>query len=475
MTATALAPELPQGLPWLNAPSGSLHEQRGRIVALAFVNAASTWCGQRLNDLAVLQARHVGRLQTLVVNVPRFDSERDPQTSLKRLRRHGISFPIAHDVNWATWQAFGIESWPTVLLIDGEGVIRHRMVGLESQAELERAVAGLCDALNAPPDDDLRGTRESHPEPRLPLRFPTGLAATADRLFVADSGHNRILECNHGGRVLRQFGMAGADLVDGEGAQAAFRNPQGLAVVRESLYVADTGNHALRRIHLPTGSVVTLCGNGRAGETVDGIVTSPRSVALNAPLALAAGGNNQIHIAMGGDNRIWSYDLTTHELRSRAGSGQLDVRDGSGPMAAFAQPTALAAVHQTLYVCDALGSAIRSLQVRNDTVQTLVGQGPWSFGAEDGPRDSAQLQHPQGIAVSADAPQLWIADSGNSSLRMLRLGGGELSTVALPRPLHGPTGLALQGGVLWIAETDAHAVLRYDIASGELSHVPIDE
>lgn len=470
----ALAPELPQGLPWLNAPSGSLHEQRGRIVALAFVNAASAWCGQRLNDLATLQARHLGRLQTLVVSVPRFDSERDPQATLKRLRRHGVSFPIAHDVNWAAWQTFGIESWPTVLLIDGEGLIRHRLVGMESLAELERAVAGLCETLNTPPDDDLRGTRESHPEPRLPLRFPTGLAATADRLFVADSGHHRILECNHGGRVLRQFGMAAGDLVDGETTQAAFRNPHGLAVVRESLYVADTGNHALRRIHLPTGAVDTLCGNGRAGEPVEGVVGNARAVPLNHPLSLACS-NNQVHIAMGGDNRIWSYDLGTHDLRPRAGSGQLDVRDGAGPMAAFAQPTALAAVHQTLYVCDGLGSAIRSLQLRNDAVQTLVGQGPWTFGADDGPRDSALLHHPQGIAVTADAPQLWIADSGNSSLRMLRLGGGELSTVALPRPLHGPTGLALHGGILWIAETDAHAVLRYEIATGELSHVPIDE
>lgn len=474
MNAAALAPELPPGLPWLNAPSGSLHEQRGRIVALAFVNAASAWCGQRLAELAVLQARYLGRLQTLVVNVPRFDSERDPQSSLKRLRRHGTSFPIAHDANWAAWQAFGIEAWPTVLLIDGEGVIRHRLVGMEVLAELERSVAALCDALNAPPEDDLRTLRESHPEPRLPLRFPTALAATADRLFVADSGHHRILECTHGGRVLRQFGMAGADLVDGELTQAAFRNPHGLAVVRESLYVADTGNHALRRVHLNTGAVDTLCGNGRAADPVEGVVTHARGVSLNQPLALAVI-NNQIHIAMGGDNRVWSYDLGSRELRARAGSGQVEVRDGSGPMAAFAQPTALAAVHQTLYVCDALGSAIRSLQVRSDTVQTLVGQGPWVFGAEDGPRDSARLQHPQGIAVSADAPQMWIADSGNGSLRTLRLGGGEVATVALPRALHGPTGLALSGGTLWIAETDAHAVLRYDIASGELSHVPIDE
>ena len=52
----------------------------------------------------------------------------------------------------------------------------------------------------------------------------------------------------------------------------------------------------------------------------------------------------------------------------------------TAPAAAFAQPAGLAAVQQVLYVCDALGSAVRSLQLRTDLVQTLVGQGPWEFG-----------------------------------------------------------------------------------------------
>jgi hypothetical protein len=469
-----LAPELPRALQWLNAPATTLHEQRGRIVALAFVNSASAWCAQRLNDLAVLQARHLGRLQALAIHVPRFDSERDPQSALKRLRRHGNVLPLAHDADWVAWQRFGVESWPTVLLIDGEGQVQHRIVGADGLAELERHIARLCDGLHVPPDDDLRAFREAHPEPRMPLCFPAGLVATPDRLFVADSGHHRVLECNHLGRVIRQFGMGTPDLADGELNHAAFRRPQGLALVRESLYVADTGNHALRRINLPTSTVDTLCGNGRAGEPTEGVVAAPRNVALNQPQALVVN-NNQIFLAMAGDNRVWSYDLGTREIRPRAGSGQLDVRDGSGPMAAFAQPAGLAAVLQTLYVCDAVGSAVRSMQLRGDTVQTLIGQGAWTFGAEDGPRDRARLQHPQAIALSPDAPVMWIADSGNGSLRTLRLGGGELTTVALPRALHGPAGLSVAAGAVWIAETDAHAVLRYDIATGELSHVPIDE
>ena len=67
-----LAPELPRSLQWLNAPATTLHEQRGRIVALAFVNGASAWCAQRLNDLAMLQARYLGRLHALAIHVPEY-------------------------------------------------------------------------------------------------------------------------------------------------------------------------------------------------------------------------------------------------------------------------------------------------------------------------------------------------------------------------------------------------------------------
>ncbi|MCA0198648.1 MAG: redoxin domain-containing protein [Proteobacteria bacterium] len=463
--------ELPRGLPWLNAQAASLHDLRGRPVVLAFVNAASTWCAQRLAELAQWQLRNPGRVQVLVVQVPRFDSERVPQRSLKLLRRLGVASPVLLDADWAAWQRYTIGAWPTLLLIDAEGRERERFVG--QTGDLERALFALCEGLPPPLDEDLLST-ETLPEPRLELRFPVGVAASGERLYIADSGHHRILECSHHGRILRQFGMGTADFIDGPADQAGFSRPQGLALEREHLYVADTGNHALRRIQLRTGQVDTLCGTGRAGDPVEGPIHGGVRSPLNHPLALAVAAN-QVHIASAGDNRIWSCDLGRGELHLRAGSGRLDLRDGNALMAAFAQPVGLAAVQQVLYVCDALGSAVRSLQLRTDLVQTLVGQGPWEFGDADGPRSVARLQHPQGIALSADAPLLWIADSGNGMLRTLRLGGGELSTVELPRRLHGPTGLAIAAGSLWIAETDAHGLLRYDIASSALEDVPIGE
>ena len=465
--------EFPEFPTWLNARPSTLQEHRGRALALAFVNAGSEWCAQRLLELTQWQARNPGRLQLIVVQVPRFDSEREPARSLKLLRQQGVQAPILLDREWETWRRFGVTSWPTVVLIDAQGRERQRLVG--QGGEVERELAALCAGQHPPSDEDLQPLVERSPEPRLALRFPTGLAASADRLYIADTGHHRILECNHAGRVMRQFGLGTADFIDGDAGEAAFRRPRGLALAREALYVADTGNHALRRINLSNGHVDTLCGNGRAGEPVEGVVSNPALAPLDGPHDVAVAGN-ELLVAMAGDNRIWSYDLGRAELRWRAGAGALEERDGSGHLAAFAQPTAVAAVQQALYVCDALGSAVRSMQLRGDLVQTLVGgQGAWDFGDADGPRQQARLQFPQAIALDPEAPVLWIADSGNGCLRSLRLGGGELSTLKLPRRLHGPAGLAVAAGALWIAETDAHAVLRYDIASGELSEFPIQE
>ncbi len=475
MDATTPAPEFPPSLEWLNlAEPLRMAQLRGKVCALAFVNAGSAWSQQRLNDLAHLRARHGERLHVVAVHVPRFDHERDPRRVAKRLNRQKYEFPIAHDADWTLWQHYGIEAWPTVVLIDGEGQVRDRFVGDSQLRELDARVGKLHDEIvprsrSIDPVELRRGG-----EPVLPLRFPVGIALSGSYLYVADSGHHRVLECDHGGRVLRQFGSGGPGFIDGPMELAAFSRPHGLCVQRDTLYVADAGNHAVRRIHLRTGDIDTVCGAGRPGQPQQGPIGDPRMVALDQPRAVALAGG-AMYIATSGDNRVWRYDLGAPSLTLLAGSGALAVADGPGEAAAFAEPVALASVQQMVYVCDAAGSAIRSANGRTGQVSTLVGQDPWNHGQEDGARASARLQQPQAIALDPDAPVLWIADSGNDSLRCLRLGGGELTTFPLSQRLHAPSGLAVADGVVWIADTDAHAVLRLDTKDGALRHVPIGE
>lgn len=475
MMDTAIAPEFPQSLEWLNLPSPlRMAALRGRVCALGFVNTGSAWSLQRMHDLAQLQARHGERMQVLAVHVPRFDHERDSRRIVKRLNRYGFKFPIAHDPDWTLWQQYGIEAWPTVVLIDGNGQLRERIVGDGPVRELDALAVRLCEEQGMAPGGSQSIDVRRHAEPAMPLRFPAGLAINGQYLYVVDSGHHRVLECDHAGRVLRQFGSGGAGFIDGPAELAAFVRPHGLCLQRNTLYVADTGNHAVRRIHLRSGDVDTLCGAGRAGDPLPGPVTDARSITLHKPCAVALAGDTLL-IACRGDNRIWLYDLGKNTLQLAAGNGTLEVRDGCGEEAAFAEPVGLAVVQQRVYICDGVGSAIRTLSLRSREVTTLVGEDPWNYGCNDGIRSDARLQDPQAIALDPDAPLLWIADSGNDLLRMLRLGGGELATYPLSQPLHAPCGLAVADGVVWIADTDAHAVLRLDTNSGALHHVPIGE
>src|SRR5690606_2578895 len=120
--------------------------------------------------------RNPGKLQLLVLQVPRFDGERDPAQSLKLLRRQGLNAPALLDAEWDGWRRFGVTAWPTLVLLDAQGRERERLVGLGG--ELERALTALCEGSSRPSDEDLHGARELSPEPRLALRFPTGLAVT---------------------------------------------------------------------------------------------------------------------------------------------------------------------------------------------------------------------------------------------------------------------------------------------------------
>ena len=475
MDAAVPAPEFPPGLEWLNT-SGPLRMSQllGRVTALAFVNAGSAWCIQTLVDLGHLRNRHPDRLNVVAVNVPRFEHEREARRAGKRLARNRFEFPLGHDPDWTLWQHYGIEAWPTVVLLDAEGRMRDRFVGDGQLRGIDAAISRLQAeatprSINAERIELRRGG-----EPMLPLRFPSGLALSGNYLYVADSGHHRVLECDLSGRVLRQFGSGGAGFIDGPMELAAFTRPQGLCIERDTLYVADTGNHAVRRIQLRGGDVDTLVGAGRPGTPRDGLVPDPRMVPLDQPRAISLAAGN-LYIATAGDNRVWRLDLGTPGISLVAGSGQLAVADGIGATASFAEPSSLAAVQQVVYVCDAAGSAIRSTNVRSGQVATVLGQDTWDHGNADGARATARLQQPQAIALDPAAPVLWIADSGNDSLRSLRLGGGELSTVSLPQRLHAPAGLAVADGMVWIADTDAHAVLRYDTRDGSLKHVPIGE
>ena len=467
--------KLPDSCVWLNGTAASVLDQPQQPFVVAFINACSVWCLERVRSVMEWQLHNPGRVQLVLVHVPRFDYDRDPDAVQELLRAEAIETPVILDRDWFLWRRSGMTAWPTVLIFNDQGHETQRFVGTDNSESVWQCLAQLsADQLSRV---RLRSdTRQSQPAHRVHslLSYPRAVVATPAHLYIADTGHHRIIECTHQGRIVRSFGLGTAGRNDGSREEATFCRPCGLVVDRGVVYVADSGNHAIRRIFLMNGQVDTLCGNGSSGPLREGLVSSPSAVSLETPLGLALS-ENTLYFVTGGDNRVWSYDLDTRRITRCAGNGSIDSRDGFSRFAAFSQPVALAGRQQMLYVCDALGSSIRLFQRRDEQIQSLVGgqRGRWEFGHEDGARMSAQLQYPQGIALDPQSPYLWIADTGNQCLRRLRLGGGDLVTVDLPRPLQAPTGLAVSHGIVWIAETAAQAIMRYDIQARSLQPVEL--
>ncbi len=470
------APELAESLEWVNAPAQSLRAHRGRVVLLVFWQASQAIGHTLLGELNQVLGRFGDSLSLIAIHTPRFERERDAKTVLKATNRLGLRVPVASDPGFVAWQHYGIRAWPSVVLIDARGRVVAVEVGDGQRARLVARIDALLE--EALLDGSL--VYEAMPpalraEPRHALAFPAGLAVTPEHLYVADCGHHRILECSHEGRILRQFGSGTPGLLDGTSAEAAFQSPRGLALLDDALYVADTGNHALRRIRLRDGAVDTLAGNGQPGTpSFNKREQAAAELALDAPWDVV-GQFDRLFLAMAGARQVWEYHLIERRLRVLAGSGAFGQVDGAAGEAAFAQPAALALVQQTLYVADAAGSAVRTVHLTSGNVQTLVGQGLYEFGDEDGPRTTARLQCPQGLCLDPRAPVLWIADTYNDAIRMLRFGGGELRRIDPGYRLHAPTGIAALPGALFVSNGEAHEVLRIDLEAGSTRRLPLGE
>lgn len=475
MNALPVAPELSGSLEWINAPAPSLGLLRGRVVLLGFWHAGSAYCQNLLNDLRFLQGKHADSISVFGIHTPKFEAERSPKLVQKAINRYGVRFPVANDPAFVTWQHYGIRAWPSVAVLDSQGRVVEISSGDLRREALDVLVTQLLDDAGAR-DQRVYETVQPvlKPEPRLPLSFPAGLAVTQNHLYISDTGHHRVLECNHDGRILRQFGSGNAGFLDGSNAESSLQSPRGLAVLKDMLYVADTGNHALRRVKLLDGEVDTLAGDGRPGQPAGSMAGNASELPLNAPWDVA-GAFDRLYLAMAGMQQVWEFDLGKRAMRPVAGSGQLALEDGIGTSAAFAQPAGLALVQQTLYVADSSGSAIRSVHLGNGSVQTLVGQSTFEFGDQDGTRSAARLQYPLALALDPRSPLLWIADSYNDSIKMLRLGGGDLRRFELDYRLQQPTAIAASPAALWVANTNAHEIVRIDLDGGSVRRLPVGE
>jgi sugar lactone lactonase YvrE len=294
---------------------------------------------------------------------------------------------------------------------------------------------------------------------------PFGIAAAADgTIFVADAGEaQRIRKISPDGRV-STFAGGRPGFADGVGEAAQFSSPSGLAIdAGGTLYVADTGNNAIRRI-TAGGDVSTLAGDGEAGDR-DGPALQAR---FNGPIGIAVAPDGRVIVADTYNDRIRSIDPdgTVHTLAGAAGPGAVD---GVATQARLHTPCGVAIdASGAVHVADTENGVIRTI-----TPDGLVTTRAWPPGEE--------LFRPVGITVSSTG-DAFVTDqrgriveiAGGSSTRILAgaATAGFRDGAGSEARFRSPAGVALAGPGRLVVADAGNALVRLVAAPSRLELRP---
>jgi DNA-binding beta-propeller fold protein YncE len=430
--------------------------------------------------LAALERKLEGEPFLVVgVHSPKFPNERDEAQVREAVRRYGVTHPVVVDPGRRIWDEWGVNAWPTLVVVNADGEVVAAGSGEPDVDALEGAVRELLELGRREGTLAAANGLPLSPEPAPPgsLAYPGKVIAAGDRIYVADTGHDAVVECDRDGNELRRFA-------------SGLHHPNGLALVDGDLYVADTGNHALRRIEVATGNVAIVAGTGERG-TGRGDWGPALETPLRSPWDLVWDAEDELlYVAMAGSHQIWAWDPATGEVGPFAGTGHELRRDGPAAQAAFAQPSGVTLLGGSLYVADSEISSVRAIDDLRSfpRARTVCGSGElFGFGDRDGVGAEVLLQHPIGIAAGDGV--LYIADSFNHKVKRVDPATGECRTLfgngspeRLPELFPGaplpaaspdapaffePEGLAFDGERLLVADTNNHRVLAVDLATGE--------
>jgi DNA-binding beta-propeller fold protein YncE len=445
-----------------------------------------------------LQEQFPNELVVIGVHSAKFTSEKLTQNIQAAVLRHGIEHPVVNDAGFQIWDAYAVRAWPTVVLIDPAGKVAEVQSG---EIQAEQWVPVIQRLIHQAEQEGIFDPKplEFHPasenQPARLLNFPSKLTVLpGGRLFVADTGNNRILELKLAedglhAALLRAFGSTQAGLQDGPAENARFHSPRGMSAIQNSLYVADTDNYAIRKIELDSGEVQTVAGTGEKGHTLFPQNRPPTQTPLRSPwdvLGLEQAGDEVqgiLFIAMAGSHQIWIL-IDERRIGVFAGNGREALVDGPLQQASFNQPSGLALGMGHLLVADAEASAIRAISLGDEPkVFTLVGQGLFEFGDVDGIGPEVRLQHPLGIAFANGL--IYIADSYNHKIKTLDPTTGQVQTLAgtgQPGSADGafgqaqfyePEGLAFYQNRLYIADTNNHLIRVIDLQANTVETLVI--
>ncbi len=247
--------------------------------------------------------------------------------------------------------------------------------------------------------------------------------ANEDYLYIADMGNHVIRRVDLSTYKIHTFAGTGKSGFSGDGgpaAQATLSQPHSIQFGPENnLYIADIGNNRLRVVNTDTEIISTLAGTGDKGSTPDG--SNFADVPLNGPRSLDFDKNGALWLVLRNGNQVFRLDLKSGRIYHVAGTGERGVAENgvdarnvalSGPKGIAVSPDS------DVYIVDTESHSIRKINTLTGTIELVVGTGE-AFDGKDGDPLQCGLARPHGIFID-DNGLVYIGDSENHKIRVYR-------------------------------------------------------
>jgi len=245
----------------------------------------------------------------------------------------------------------------------------------------------------------------------------------AGNMFFVEMQNHVVRRVDAGTKLISTVaGIGGQPGFSGDGGKAVkarLKQPHSIALDGAgNLYIADIGNHRIRRVDLQTGIIDTAAGTGEKAATADGAPFS--GTPLNGPRAIDFDSRGQMYLALREGNAVFRADPRQQMWQHVAGTGRQGYSGDGGPAikAPLKGPKGIAiGPGGDVYLADTENHVIRVIRVATGKIETLIGDGTPGDGP-DGPPRRCRLNQPHGVFVDVKG-NVYVGDSSNHKVRKL--------------------------------------------------------
>lgn len=278
------------------------------------------------------------------------------------------------------------------------------------------------------------------------IKSPEGVAAAANGdLYICDSDNHVIRKVAYSTGIITTVAGNGSPGYSGDGGPATaakLKFPEDVAVATNGdVYIADTGNHVIRKVTAATGTITTVAGNGSPGYSGTGLIATASS--LKSPRGIQVASNGDLYIGDRSNSRIRKVVAATNLMIDYAGNGTAGYSGDGGP-AILAKVNVPQGLHLTsagdLYIADAGNNVIRKVSAAG-IITTIAGTGASGYTGDGGLATSARLAAPEAVHL-APSGDIYFSDTGNNVMRRVQVGSLNIATMAG----NGTSGFSGDGG-----------------------------